>query len=175
MVNTLINNSGVDYHSKEFQTNQRNYHLNLWDTNGQEMTLKILPSNIYKNVAGFFIVCSYDNRESLINAKKWFSFLSNYNKETNQKPIVLLVNKCDLKMERKFNINSIYQICQELNIPYFEVSAKENLNINNSFIKMMEFVDGINSSFRRSICLPSNFNIVKIQNTKGVKKDGCCN
>lgn len=49
-------------------------------------------------------------------------------------PFVLLGNKCDKEGERKVSEAKVKQYCaQKGNIPYFETSAKDNLNVDKAF------------------------------------------
>ena len=44
-------------------------------------------------------------------------------------PVILVGNKCDCVAEREVSIDRIRLVCDEMNMLYIEVSAKENINI----------------------------------------------
>ena len=56
-------------------------------------------------------------------------------------PFILLGNKCDKENEIKINIDDItYFIQNNNNMPYFETSAKDNINIDIAFNKACELM-----------------------------------
>jgi Ras-related protein Rab-7A len=61
-------------------------------------------------------------------------FLTQLNpKDPDNFPFVLIANKCD-KEDRKVSETKIKQYCaQKGNIPYFETSAKSNMNVEKAF------------------------------------------
>ena len=55
--------------------------------------------------------------------------------------IIFLINKIDLKNKRNENqynnfMNKIMQLSEKEKCPYFEVSAKEKINVQNTIIKL---------------------------------------
>lgn len=146
-------NEGVDYYSKEIQSNKTSVVFMIWDTCGNEMEYKILPSNVYKQASAYLIVCSYDNRESFEMIKSWISHVQNY-MNYNQRnvnlnshhmiPIIILINKVDIKQNRLFKITDVNKLIDEfsLNIVVYEVSAKENIRIDYVFEKIANMFTG---------------------------------
>jgi GTPase SAR1 family protein len=162
---------------KEFNLNEQSTFLNLWDTNGTERFHKAVPSNLYKKSSGFFIICSYDNKTSLQNVKLWYDFIKSViNDDGKMTPTILLVNKCEIK-ERKFTKSDVYALCEDLNIPFIEVSAKNNYNIKSSFQKLLGISNGGRTSFRQSFSLQNERTSVRILSKKEIRQDkkkGCC-
>jgi small GTP-binding protein len=128
--------------------------LNLWDTSGLENDKKILPKNLYKNASGFIVCCSYDSLESLTNIKIWLThinnnFTNNIKKDT---PVLIICNKFDIPHKmKKFGDKEIQITMQEIlkeflfNIKiYHEVSAKDNINIEYVFRKLIFLVSNVN-------------------------------
>jgi Ras-related protein Rab-7A len=154
---------GVDYYSKEItignNTNSTML-LSLWDTSGNELEYKILPSNIYKTAACYIITCSYDSKESMENIKSWIDHILKFQNKnnnnmtqlsTNNHPlIILLINKSDLhSKDRKFKISDVIRIVDEyinLNISTYEVSAKENKKLDFVFEKIAGVLCGLYNS-----------------------------
>ncbi len=125
--------------------------LSIWDTCGNEMDLKILPSNIYKISSAYIIVCSYDNRDSLDNLQIWIKHVQLYfnsrafpSNNIYNIPIVILINKSDIKKDRKFKISDVIKTTDEfdLNILIYEVSAKENTKLDYVFEKIVGLISG---------------------------------
>jgi hypothetical protein len=111
--------------------------------------MKILPTNIYKVTSAYVIVCSYDIKESFDMLRKWIDHVSSFisgNFRTNMYliPILVLVNKCDIKKERKFKLSDVIKIVDQydLNIIVYEISAKENIKIDYVFEKIISHLSG---------------------------------
>jgi small GTP-binding protein len=146
---------GVDYFSKEivFKTGNSMI-LSIWDTCGNELDLKILPSNVYKISSAYILVCSYDKRESFDMLKSWILHIQNYftnnRRNTNNLnssyiiPIMIIINKCDIKRDRKFSIKDVYKFADDysLDILVYEVSAKDNTKIDYIFEKAAKLISG---------------------------------
>ena len=128
--------------------------MSIWDTCGNELELKILPSNVYRVSSAYIIVCSYDKRDSYDMLKNWIMhvqyYLNNNTRNINTPnsayliPIIILINKCDLKRDRKFTIKDVHKVANEftLDILVYEVSAKENSKLDYIFEKVAGFVSG---------------------------------
>jgi len=54
--------------------------------------------------------------------------------------LIIIANKCDLDYEREVNTEEIEQKAKDLNVEYFETSAKENINIDNAFNTIIDKV-----------------------------------
>lgn len=111
------------------------------------MELRILPSNIYKVSSAYIIVLSYDNQESFEMLKNWIEHIKQYittNFRTNTLliPILVMVNKADIKKERKFKLSEVMKVVDEfdLNIVVYEISAKENTKVDYVFEKIIGFL-----------------------------------
>jgi GTPase SAR1 family protein len=176
--------------------------LSIWDTCGNEIELKVLPSNIYKIASAFLVVCSYDNKDSIFNLKSWIehilSYLNNRNQQTTYQniPIIIVINKSDIHpKQRLFKISDVVKITDEynLNILVHEASAKDNIKIDYIFEKLVVNTNGrvsalnetgLNSTFdnrstnrRKSFQLnPSFTQEIKSPLDRLAKKNGsCCN
>jgi Ras-related protein Rab-2A len=113
---------GVEFGCKIVNINSTRYKLHLWDTAGQEMFNSITQS-YYRNMCVALVVFSFDKPESFKNVGKWINELKE--RTNNEELLIYLVgNKSDLK---KTNITNEY------NLKYFEVSAKDNVGVNNIF------------------------------------------
>jgi small GTP-binding protein len=128
--------------------------LNLWDTSGLENDLKFLPVNLYKNASGFIVCCSYDSLESLTNIKIWLTHINNNitNNHKKDTPVLILCNKFDIPHKmKKFGNKEIQITLQEIlkeswfNVKiYHEISAKDNINIEYVFQKLIFLVSNVN-------------------------------
>jgi GTPase SAR1 family protein len=95
------------------------------------------------------MVCSYDKRESFEMLRNWINHVKNFIISNNRNspffiPIIVMVNKSDIKKERKFKLGEVMKVVDEydLNIIVYEISAKENTKIDYVFEKVIEFLWG---------------------------------
>ena len=111
-----ISTYGADYYMKEYTTKQnKKFTLSLWDTNGSEKEVSILPSRLYSTASAFIIMCSYDNLQSYLDLAEWIEFFrnqrdkSNINNEFNNKRLttIVVINKKDIKDKTFMNIKPI--------------------------------------------------------------------
>ena len=127
--------------------------LNIWDTCGEEDFFQILETDLYKDAKGFFIVCSYDDRDSFESLAKWTDFIRENIEYENNIPIFVLINKSDIiKKHRKFSIEEIKETCKALDLPYiYETSIYHNVSY--CFEKMTECMLGRSFTYRKSSIL----------------------
>ena len=153
----ILNNSstiGVDFVTSTINHNNNEYTLHIWDTSGQEKFNSIIIS-YYRNIAVAIIVFDLSNIESFNNIKKWFNNIEHYcNKDVT---IKLIGNKCD----QTINVNQrdINILCRDYKLDYFEVSAKDNININSVFDNIVEDID---NKLNNCELVPSNKNGIMI-------------
>ena len=92
-----------------------------------------------KNCLGILLVYS-------INDKRSFEDLENWIKDINAQKIydniylVLIGNKSDLEKERKIYFEEGEKFALKYNMEFFETSAKDNININESFNALIDEV-----------------------------------
>ncbi len=55
-------------------------------------------------------------------------------------PVILVGNKCDCVAKREISYDKIQTVCDEMELQYIEVSAKENTSIELMFHKLLERV-----------------------------------
>ena len=134
------------------------YYIEFWDASGSEYEYKLLLSTpVYKNANCFIICCSYDNLSSLSNLKIWLDYLSKYMNNNNIKnptPIFVIVNKYDIPNKlKKFGIDLIKSQLKRIETNgrskirvFYDVSAKDNLNVDSVFEKIIKIILGIENS-----------------------------
>jgi Ras-related protein Rab-1A len=54
--------------------------------------------------------------------------------------LIIIGNKCDLKEDREVKTEEIKNKAEELNVEWFEVSAKENINLDEAFDTIIDKV-----------------------------------
>ena len=88
--------------------------------------------NITKIVDGCIIVFDLTSKKSFESVVIYLDGL----KERNNCPIVLFGNKCDLNEKRTIRKEEAEEFALKNNLPYFETSVKNNININEGISKI---------------------------------------
>ncbi len=107
----------------------------LWDTAGQEK-FHSMGGAFYRNSECCILCFDLTEPKSFETIDTWRTeFLNQLQpKDPESFPFVIIGNKCDKEGERKVPESKIRQYCQSKgNIPYFETSAKENINVEKAF------------------------------------------
>ena len=89
--------------------------------------------NFVKSSNGAVIVFSVTSKEGFNKAKKWLEEIRNECKI----PVIMIACKCDLEENRVISKEEAEQFANENNIPYFETSSKNNINIKEGIDKII--------------------------------------
>ncbi|XP_022091868.1 ras-related protein Rab-3B-like isoform X2 [Acanthaster planci] len=142
---------GIDFNIARFHLpDGRPVRLQVWDTAGQEK-YRAITSSYYRKAMGVVLVYDVTRRESLDN------ILNIWRKEVEQyaeSDVVLMLvgNKMDLDDYRTITTRVGAKVAEQLGAIFFEVSAKENLNIHLAFQAFAEvIVESVYS--KRNPCL----------------------
>ena len=71
-------------------------------------------------------------RESFEHVKNWLNQIDKFAKNNVLK--ILVGNKCDLEHNRKVSFNEGKDLANEYNIPFYETSAKDVINVEELFV-----------------------------------------
>ena len=152
-----VSTIGVDFVTKTIIKDDTEYILNMWDTSGQEKFNSIITS-YYRNIVVALLVFDLSNNESFLNLKKWLNNIEWY---CNRNIIVKLIgNKCDKKVE--VCREAIMDLCFYYKIKYIEVSAKDNININELFSSV---IDEVHEKLNTGSLVPNKDNGITITDT----------
>jgi len=121
---------GVDFRLKHVYMDDADFKLQLWDTAGQEQ-YKSITQSYFRSVYLFLIVFDITNRSSFLNLHKWINMIKE--NKVNPQKLVLIGNCIDLKSKREVSEHEAYTFANYYNMSYYEVSAKEDININYMF------------------------------------------
>ncbi|XP_054659844.1 ras-related protein Rab-7b [Grus americana] len=106
--------------------------LQIWDTGGQER-FRSMVSTFYKGSDGCMLAFDVTDRESFESLDNWRDdFLEKVIPREQDFPMVVLGNKIDI-CDRQVPKEIASAWCKEKDIPYFEVSAKNNINVAEAF------------------------------------------
>ena len=168
---------GVDFFMKTIEVNDKTVKLQLWDTAGTEKYRSITTS-YYRGAHCAFIVFDLTSKESFDALPTW---IENYYKYCNQefdKNVVIIGNKSDLKDKRVVTESEINDFMKLNKLVYFETSAKNGNNVDESFLFMAEKLmaeqqSKEKSGVKREVYNNDNLNLKNSENLSTNKKK-CC-
>ena len=127
---TYLPTLGVNITEKSLIHDDKPVKFVLWDIAGQAKFNR-MRRHFYTGSAGVIFVFDLTNPNSLQSIKDWYTDVKN-NLERDFHGLIL-GNKCDLKEERAIDKKKLEALLKELDLPYFETSAKTGANIDAVF------------------------------------------
>uniref|UniRef100_A0A1B0DCL2 Uncharacterized protein n=2 Tax=Phlebotomus papatasi TaxID=29031 RepID=A0A1B0DCL2_PHLPP len=108
--------------------------LQIWDTAGQER-FRTLTTAYYRGAMGILLMYDVTNLESFNNLAYW---LRNIHENASPDVVTVLAgNKCECPpTQRMVEKARGEKIAENFDIPFFEVSCKQDVNIEESFITL---------------------------------------
>ncbi|XP_068651849.1 ras-related protein RABD1-like [Aristolochia californica] len=133
-VDSYISTIGVDFKIRTVELDGKTIKLQIWDTAGQER-FRTITSSYYRGAHGIIIVYDVTERESFNNVKQWLSEIDRYASDSVCK--LLVGNKCDLVEKKVVDTQTAQAFADELGIPFLETSAKDSINVEETFLTMV--------------------------------------
>lgn len=177
LMNRFVNNEfdsqsfhtiGVECLNKEVIVKDEVYTMQIWDTAGQER-FKSLRTPFYRGTDICLLTFDVNDPQSFENISMWRKEFLHYADVRNPDtfPFVLLGNKVDLG-SRKVDEKQAREWCASNgNMPYFETSAKDDVNVEQAFIAAAELLkrgeEPVSRPFHETVDLDAK-----------PKKSGCC-
>ncbi|KAM4705408.1 ras-related protein Rab-10-like [Rhinophrynus dorsalis] len=163
--NTLpsyISTVGIDFKTKTIHVAETALKLQIWDTAGQER-FHTLSVSYFRGAQGFILVYDITNPASFENIAIWMRDIKR--KAGEEVEVVLLGNKCDKEDKREVSKERGEKLAWEFGIPFFETSAKENINIDKAFLMLAEAI------YSKRTSLLVDHSVVNLRESK--KKNSC--
>lgn len=135
---------GVDFRYSVIDIDGKIIKLQIWDTAGQER-FRTITSAYYRGVNGVIIVYDITNKHSFEKISFWIDECKRKCSNIEQNIIFLVGNKCDQKDKRKVSFEEGKKCADDNGFLFFEVSAKEDININELFFHLAKEMDRIGS------------------------------
>jgi len=126
---------GADFCTKEVTIDDHLVTLRIWDTAGQER-FSSLGATFYRGADACILVFDVNNAQTFLRLDYWktqFFELSGTNQTSNSFPFVVVGNKIDTNSSRQVSKNEAQSWCERNRFPYFECSAKEEVNVEQAF------------------------------------------
>ena len=121
---------GVDFQDKVIQIEDKKIRLQIWDTAGQER-FRNIAKNYFHSSDGILLIYDITDLNSFTSLNYWIELIKD-NSPENVK-LVLVGNKSHLEEERKVSKEQGEEFAKKYNIKFFEASAKEGINVNETF------------------------------------------
>ena len=125
---------GLNYRIKTLNINNNPIKMQIWDTSGEEK-FKAIAKNFYRGAHGVLLIYDICEKNSFLDVKSWIEQIIE-NTDNDDIVMILCGNKCDMEKERQISKNEGENLANRYKIPFFECSAKENININEIFNTM---------------------------------------
>lgn len=132
-INNYIATIGVDFRYKTIQIDGKIVKFQIWDTAGHERFHSI-NSAYYRGCDGAILCYDVCRRDTFKNIPYHLEQIQEKAKTHSTK--ILVATKCDMKKERIISFNEGIQLSQQLNIPFLELSSKENRHVKDTFEEM---------------------------------------
>ena len=129
---------GVEYKVKEIKTDKYNIALQIWDTAGQERFRSITKS-FFRNTNGILFVYDITSRRSFQSVKDWIKDSEMHDSGFEK---ILVGNKIDLEPKREVQTDELKEYGLKKKIDIIETSAKERINIDEAFKKIVDLIVG---------------------------------
>jgi small GTP-binding protein len=127
--------SSPEFGMKLYQVGGRKVKLQMWDVN-LENCQYVVPT-YFKNVSIFVVVCDVTRKETLQRIQEWAQMIDD--KSTKYR-IIVVCNKVDLSYKRAFRKISAFQCAEIIGAKYMEISALENIGIEELKTHILEIV-----------------------------------
>ena len=128
---------GLDTKTKYIKVNDKKIQLIIWDSAGQER-FNSIAKNTFKGAHGLILMYAVNKKKTFRAIKEW---LNNIKEGIDIKKVGLLIvgNKIDLPLEeREVDEEMVNSLRENEDIEIIEGSAKNNINVNECFIKLIE-------------------------------------
>ena len=137
-----ISTIGVDFKIKTVkEINEEKLKLQIWDTiDLHECFSGRFKKYLVQNKVGFLICFDITDRLTFQNLRSWIVEIERY-QTIELKPIKILIGcKSDLEDKRQVTKEEAEELASVLNIEYYEVSSKENINIDFVFQRISDLI-----------------------------------
>ena len=160
---------GLDYRLKTMALKSgKIIKLQIWDTAGQDR-FRAITKNYYKGANGIILIYDITSLQTYDNVKNW---ISQIREEASPNVVIYIAgNKIDLEEERKVKTEEGQKLADEYGFPFYETSAKNDINIKETFEELVEKIDSVYSKLEANNQGTAKKN--KLYKAKG-NKSGCC-
>eukprot|EP01100_Stratorugosa_tubuloviscum_P012538 TRINITY_DN5993_c0_g1_i1.p1 TRINITY_DN5993_c0_g1~~TRINITY_DN5993_c0_g1_i1.p1 ORF type:complete len:219 (-),score=75.18 TRINITY_DN5993_c0_g1_i1:64-666(-) len=132
-----ISKIGVDFVIKTItHNNNKLIKIQIWDTDGQERFITIDNPSFFRGAHGIIIFFDITNLDSFNNAKTWIQQIERNTPKTVSK--ILIGTRCHLTENRLVTSLEAQTFVNPFSIPYIEISIETLINIEQSYMTLLE-------------------------------------
>uniref|UniRef100_UPI00398F55FC ras-related protein Rab-7b-like isoform X2 n=1 Tax=Pristiophorus japonicus TaxID=55135 RepID=UPI00398F55FC len=159
---------GANILTKQIEVDNMSVKLQIWDTGGQER-FKALVSSYSKGSDGCVLTFDVTDQDSFYALEGWRKEILG-NMGCDDYPFVVLGNKIDLTEDREVTSDEAEAWCTARNIPYFEVSAKQDINVDHAFENITR--NALSQDSEGKDCYLTNS--ISLGDNKMSERQNCC-
>lgn len=169
---TFITTIGIDFKIKNVEIDGTRIKLQIWDTAGQER-FRTITTSYFRGAQGILLVYDVTDRRSFESIRNWISQIQQHADVHVNK--ILVGNKCDMLDDKVISTEEGQKLAQEFGIPFWECSAKTDINVDASFqglaaaVKDRLVADGVGGPANKQ-----GLNLKPGQPGAAGAKKGCC-
>lgn len=187
---SFITTIGIDFKIRTIELDGKRVKLQIWDTAGQER-FRTITTAYYRGAMGILLVYDVTDEKSFnskladgaaprsrtnrlaTDIRSWFSNVEQHASEGVNK--ILIGNKCDWEEKRAISTERGQALADELGIPFLEVSAKSNINVDQAFYSLAADIKKriIDTQSQNAPAANTGVSIGDQQNSGGAFKN-CC-
>ena len=162
-----LSSIGMDYKSKKVTLpNNKTYRIELYDTAGQEK-YRAISLNLVKYAEGIILMYDITSRDSFESISGWIESIKDV--KSDNFPIILVGNKCDLEDRRKVSLKEGENLANQFGMKFFETSNKDWLNIDKVCLELIKQI-----LEQRENGIEGDYAKLKLDRNKKLKKKNCC-
>lgn len=113
--------------------------MTIWDIMGSKGFRELLREAYFHGAQGLVTVCDVTKAQSLKELRAW---VANVFETVGKVPMVIAVNKCDLKDKHVLEAEAIRAEAKALGAPWFYTSAKTGEGVEEAFLALGEAIVG---------------------------------
>ena len=122
----------VQTKTKEISLNQEiSAEMTIWDTCGEEK-FRALTRQYYRDTNGILLIFDLNNSKTFLNLKTWLKDI----KEVAPKNVIIILIGNKLDIRRNINKEDIEKFIDDNFLIYYEISAKNGINVDLAFEKL---------------------------------------
>ena len=166
----IMSSIGVDFKTKQIELDDHSIKMQIWDTAGHEK-FRTITTSYYKSAQAIIILYDITQKSSFEHIRNWITEIDKFGKQGVLK--VIVGNKLDLENNRKISKEDAENLALKYGVKLWEVSAKDNTNIEEMFVDTIKTLLEKNSKIINESSSMGN-NIKLSKNIKNKKNKKCC-
>ena len=166
----IMSSIGVDFKTKQIELDEHSIKMQIWDTAGHEK-FRTITTSYYKSAQAIIILYDITQKSSFDHIRNWITEIDKFGKQGVLK--VIVGNKLDLENNRKISKEDAENLALKYGVKLWEVSAKDNTNIEEMFVDTIKTLLEKNSKIISESSSMGN-NIKLNKNIKNKKNKKCC-